>query len=75
MSRLIEWVGEPFAVLVEPDNGPPFLVPPIVLDYTAQQRPPLRHRDANARSVDREGNPSSAPPTALDAGEVIAWSR
>jgi hypothetical protein len=33
MARMIEWEGQPLAVLVESDHGA-YLVPPIVLDDT-----------------------------------------
>lgn len=32
MSRLIEWDGEPFALLIEREDGRAYLMPPVVLD-------------------------------------------
>ena len=32
MTRLVEWDGKPFAVLIEPEHGEAFLARPIVLD-------------------------------------------
>lgn len=35
MSRIIEWDGQPFALLIEKDDGS-YLVPPVVIDAEGQ---------------------------------------
>lgn len=42
MTKIIEWDGEPFAVLVESSTYGNFLVPPIVLDPDGR---PIEGRD------------------------------
>jgi len=54
MTRLIEWDGEPFAVLIESPEGD-YLVPPVVLD---QDDKPIERRELLAAGVEPESRPS-----------------
>jgi hypothetical protein len=48
MTRLIDWEGEPFALLIESPHGH-YLVPPIVLD---QEGRPIEGREVLAAIVE-----------------------